>query len=76
MAVGAVSHYLDHPVVTRIVRYTYGTPGSIDYDPTDPEHRRRSHKKYLGIMGEIQIDVFSPTLFKVLEFAFGVRDQN
>jgi len=69
VAVGAVSYYLDHFVVGRIVRYTYGTPGSTTYDPSDPEHRKRAHKKYLGIIGEIQLDIFSPTLFKVAIFA-------
>ena len=66
MAAGAISYYLDHFVVGRIVRYTYGTQGAIDYDPSDPEHRRRSHKKYLGIIGDIQLDAFSPILFKVV----------
>ena len=65
VAVGAVSHYLDRFIVGRLVRYTYGTPGSVEYDPSDPEHRKRSHKKYLGLTGEIKLDVFSPTLFKV-----------
>src|ERR1700729_3500873 len=62
VAVGAISYYLDHFVVGRIVRYTYGTPGSITFNPSDPEHRKRAHKKYLGIIGEIQLDIFSPTL--------------
>lgn len=70
MADGAVSHYLDHFVVGRIVRYTYGTPASIDYDHSNPEHRRHSRKKYLGITGDMQIDVFSPTLFKVALLTF------
>ena len=73
VAVGAISYYLDHFVVGRILKYTYGTPASIDYDPSDPEHRRRAGKKYLGITGELQLDIFSPTLFKVTGFAFGLR---
>lgn len=68
MAAGAISYYLDRFVVGRIVRYTYGTPASIRYDPADPEHRKRAHQKYMGISGRIQIDVFSPTLFKVTDF--------
>ncbi|KAF9650957.1 hypothetical protein BDM02DRAFT_3184899 [Thelephora ganbajun] len=64
VADGAVSYYLDHFVVGRIVRYTYGTQGSTGFNPLNPEHRRRAHKRYLGIIGEIQLDVFSPTLFK------------
>lgn len=66
MAVGAVSYHLDHPVVGRLVRYTYGTPASTKFDPTDTEHRERTPKMFLGITGQLQLDVFSPTLFKVI----------
>ena len=72
MAAGAVSYYLDHFVVGRLVRYTYGIPASIMYDPSDPEHRKRAHKKYLGITGVPRLDVFSPTLFKVASVCFQV----
>ena len=65
VAAGAISYYVDNFVVGRIVRYTYGTPSSIPYDPSDPEHRQRIHKRYLGITGELWLDVFSPSLFKV-----------
>ena len=70
VAVGAVYHYLDHPVVSRIVRYTYGTESSVEYDPTDREHRQRAHKKYLGIMGDVVLDIFSPALTKVAVIIF------
>jgi len=76
VAVGAISYYLDRFVVGRIVRYTYGTPGSINYDPSDQEHCKRSSKKYLAITGEIRLEVFKPTLFKVDVFAFGLRAWN
>ena len=72
VAAGAVSYYLDHFVVGRLVRYTYGIPASIPYDPSDPEHRKRAHKKYMGITGVPRLDVFSPTLFKVASFCFQV----
>ena len=65
MAVGAISHYLDHFVVGRIIRYTYGTPASVMFDSSDPEHCNRSDKIFLGITGQLQLDIFSPTLFKV-----------
>ena len=65
VAAGAISYYLDHFVVGRIVRYTYGTPASIPYDPSDPAHRKRAHKSYMGITGIPRLDVFVPTLFKV-----------
>lgn len=73
VADGAISYYLDHFVVGRIVRYTYGTPGSIEYNPSDPQHRKRSHKKYLAITGDIKLEIFSPTLFKVAVSAFELR---
>ena len=59
-----ISYYLDQFVVSRLVRYTYGTPISIEYDPSDPEHSKRSHEKYLGVSG-VRLDIFNPTLFKV-----------
>ena len=62
---GAVSYYLDHFVVGRIIKYTYGTPASTMFDTSDPEHLRRTDKMFLGITGHLQLDVFSPTLFKV-----------
>jgi len=64
VADGAISYYLDQFVVGRVVRCTYGTPVSIKYDPSDPEHCRRSHEKYQGVSG-LRLDVFHPTLFKV-----------
>jgi hypothetical protein len=70
VAAGAISYYLDHFVVGRIVKYTYGNPGSVMYNASDPEHRKRADKKYLGIAGRIQLDVFSPTLFKVANSPF------
>ena len=70
MATGAISYYLDHFVVGWIVRHTYGTLSSIEYDPSDPEHRKRSHKKYLGMTGEFQLDIFSPIVHKVVVFTF------
>ena len=65
VAVGAVSYYLDHPVVGRLVKCTYGIPTSIPYNHSDPEHRKRAHQAYLGIIGVAMLDVFRPILFKV-----------
>jgi len=64
VAVGAISYYLDHFVVGRIVRYTYGTPASTPYESSDPEHHKRAYKKYMGITGVLQLDIFAPSLFK------------
>lgn len=48
-----------------LLKHTYGTTGSIEYDLLNPEHRKRSKKKYLGTTGEAQLDIFIPLLFKV-----------
>lgn len=64
VAVGAALYYLDQFVVGRLVRYTYGTIEAVVFDPSDQEHRKRSHKKYLGITGHLQLDTFTPTLSK------------
>ena len=69
VAMGAISYYLGHFAVGRVAKYTYGTTSSVGYDHSDPEHRKRSHKRYLGITGEFQLDVFSPVLFKVAVFS-------
>ena len=65
MAVGAISYYLDQFVVGRIVRSTYGIPCSTKFDTLDPEHRKRAHKKFLGVTGEFKLGIYFPTLFKV-----------
>ena len=41
MADGAISYYVDHFVQTRVSKFTYGSRGSISYDPKNPEHRKR-----------------------------------
>ena len=41
MADGAISYYIDHFVQTRVTKLTYGSRGSIRYDPSDPEHAKR-----------------------------------
>ena len=76
VAVGAVLYYLDHYAVGQSVRYTYGTLGSIQYDPSNLEHRKRPDKKYLGMTGEFQLDVFSPIVLRVTVSAFGSHAQN
>jgi hypothetical protein len=76
VAVGAVSYYLDHLPASRPVRYTYGTLNSVEYDHSDPEHRKRSHQKYLGMSGEFQLDVFIPVVCRVIFFVFGSHSQS
>jgi hypothetical protein len=55
---GAISFYLDHFVRTRISKITYGTFYSIAYDPSDPDHKSRSHKAYTSVSGKERIGSF------------------
>ena len=64
---GAISFYLDHFVRTRVSKVTYGSFGGIIYDPSDPDHRSRSHKVYSLVSGEERISgAFDIILPKVL----------
>ena len=66
VAVGAVSYYIDHFVKGRITRFTYGTPCSTPYKPTEPEHIKREHKVYTNVIGEKYIsEAFRCMLSKV-----------
>lgn len=40
---GAISFYLDGAVSSRMARATYGITGCTHYNPSKPEHRKRSH---------------------------------
>ncbi|KAF9047780.1 hypothetical protein BJ165DRAFT_1468128 [Panaeolus papilionaceus] len=56
---GAISFYIDHFVNTRVSKITYGSRGSIDYNPNNPEHVKRQHNAYVAVSGEKRInDVF------------------
>ena len=66
VAIGAVSYYIDHFVTTRISKFTYGVPGNIVYDPSNPEHVRRLNKSYIDSMGDRRIpDSFVTMLTQV-----------
>ena len=78
MSVGAILYYLDHFVVGRLARYTYGLPGSVGYNSSDPEHRKRAYKKIQAIPGTgiYMLDIFRPTLLKVDVSAPGLRTRD
>jgi len=48
---GAISFYLDHLVRTRVSKVTYGSFLDSLYDPSDLDHKSRSHKVYTGVCG-------------------------
>ena len=43
---------------TRVSKITYGKFCSILYDPSDPDHRLRSHSVYTNVSGEERISGF------------------
>ena len=66
VAIGAVSYYIDHFVTTRISKFTYGVPGNIVYDSTNPEHVRRLNKSFVDSMGDRRVpDSFVTMLTQV-----------
>ena len=65
VAFGAISHYVNHFVTGRLVKYTYGAMACVDFDGSNPEHRQRSGKKQLSATGEFVLEAFSPILLKV-----------
>ncbi|KAI0738324.1 hypothetical protein C8Q80DRAFT_1262843 [Daedaleopsis nitida] len=65
VANGAVSFYLEHFVSARIMKITYGTNVSVDFDPSDSEHRARKHDKYMRPSGRVMLrNAFSIILKK------------
>ncbi|KAI8977711.1 hypothetical protein BD414DRAFT_538976 [Trametes punicea] len=65
VAEGGVSFYLEHFVSARIIKVTYGVIVGAEFDPRDPEHRARIHKKVIRPSGRAIIpDSFSPILTK------------
>jgi hypothetical protein len=66
VAVGAVSFYINRFVKGRLSRFTYGTPCSTFYRPSNPEHAKREHKTYLNVLGDKYVpDAFMSMLSKV-----------
>ena len=55
---GAILFYLDHFVETRVSKVTYGVFGVIKYDPSDPDHRSRSHNVSTAVSGDKRIAGF------------------
>lgn len=49
---GAVSFYLDHFVRTRVAKFTYGQFCTLKYDPSNPDHVRRSANSFVSYAGE------------------------
>ncbi|KAL0057726.1 hypothetical protein AAF712_008969 [Marasmius tenuissimus] len=65
VADGAVSFYLNNTVSIRVARFTYGTSVNIPYEPSNPEHNKRSDTVYTDLDGNRRIPRrFEPSLPK------------
>ncbi|KAM6497398.1 hypothetical protein JOM56_007871 [Amanita muscaria] len=70
VADGAVSYFLDHYVITRVSKYSYGLKIDVIFDPTNPEHARRRNTKSMDKDGQYKIPgVFSTILKKDTEIS-------
>ncbi|EFI28055.1 hypothetical protein CC1G_14081 [Coprinopsis cinerea okayama7 len=72
IADGALSFYLDHRVVSRVSRFTYGVNCHVPYNPRDEEHQIRSITSWFSASGNRRLPgFFSVILPKVLLHLFG-----
>ncbi|KAG2015103.1 hypothetical protein CC2G_008399 [Coprinopsis cinerea AmutBmut pab1-1] len=72
VADGALSFYLDHRVVSRVSRFTYGVNCHVPYNPRDEEHQIRSITSWFSPSGNRRLPgFFSVILPKVLLHLFG-----
>ncbi|KAH8117902.1 hypothetical protein DFH11DRAFT_1571301 [Phellopilus nigrolimitatus] len=62
VAYGAVLYSLEHTVVSRVARKTYGTVCNIQYSPLDPEHIRRKRLLIERLSGTLRI----PNYFDII----------
>ncbi|KAG2006022.1 hypothetical protein CC2G_002380 [Coprinopsis cinerea AmutBmut pab1-1] len=53
---GALSFYLDHFVRARVAKFTYGQFCTVRYDPSDPDHIRRSKDTFTSYAGEQRLN--------------------
>ena len=66
MSEGAVRFYLDNFVSARVMRSTYGTESTVDFDPSNPQHQARRASKLHRPSGRVVLpESFSTILSKV-----------
>ena len=79
VAIGAISYYIDHFVIGRISKFTYGVLSNTLFDPSNPDHIRRSRQSIVDAMGDKRIPGrFNIMLTRVrhahnLHFAFRIE---
>ncbi|OAX34642.1 hypothetical protein K503DRAFT_859084 [Rhizopogon vinicolor AM-OR11-026] len=65
VADGAVSFYIDHLVLSRVARATYGVEIYTPFSPHDPEHQARQHTRFIDAAGDPSIpNQFASILLK------------
>ncbi|RDX46339.1 hypothetical protein OH76DRAFT_1485585 [Lentinus brumalis] len=64
VADGAIWYYFERFVSYRIAKSTYGTSVSVEFDPSDPEHRAQQGSMHLGPAGLMLDNGFSAILKK------------
>ena len=68
VADGAVSFFIDHHVMARVAKISYGAPCSRTYNASDPEHVKRADSRYQRPSGDYSLPGgFSTILPKVGE---------
>ena len=56
VAIGAVLHFLDHTVSSRVARASYGVLCYTGLDPVNPEHRERMDMVHISsLTGNLMI---------------------
>ena len=64
VASGAVSFFLDNFVSSRVMKVSYGASVSVRYDPDDPEHYARRHRKHVQPSGQVALRHRFDTILK------------
>lgn len=73
VAEGAISHILNHLVVSRMSRYTYGIKGCTTFVPHIPEHVARRHTCRIHLCGDVSVPgAFLAILEKVIVHLSGL----
>ncbi|KAF9479846.1 hypothetical protein BDN70DRAFT_982202, partial [Pholiota conissans] len=73
---GAISSYLDHIVMTRISKITYGNFCHIPYKPNAQDHCERTSKIFISVSGhKCTSDFFDVILPKVCHISYFDYDE-
>ena len=74
VAVGAASYFVDHLMMERASKFTYGVPNHTLYNPSNPEQVRREHKSFINPMGEKRIPGHFVTMLSQARYVRSLLD--